>query len=535
MKSKMLDSLLNAVTPESIIANSFKRSTSPWNDDPMEFFESDKFCNMKLYPRQRLMLKLWNLQLDDLSDYEKKTLDSWRASFSNDQYTIGVNEDIYERIAILKKNGYLWFNTIIPILGRRASKTMMSGAQLCLQDATLMWDGIPSVTVDDAGEGEDKDDSTYSFVIAKTQGQAKETTFAAHYNAVMHCKWLKQYIERATPFEIRFQTFDDRMQSIDLVSQGMPLEKPISSFVARPVSSDSDSIRGRACVSPDSYVLDYQRHWVQLSTIHPGSRILAFHEHEPYSLTEAVVLNMWKTKKECVRLHVSKNVNMPLVCSIDHKVQMNDWSWKEAGALSKGDIVRTADSTKTVLEVEHVGEQDLIDMTTSSHTYLANNIRSHNCVSLAYDEIFFANAGQSSRSGDRGVKAMQPALQQFGKYKLMLFPSSPWTRNGVVYDKYLQGREHVKEYIEKYGLSSKEKDALDKDIEHTKKAIITDPTIFVAQLESWNLYEDFDSQAYVPTYYSGFKAKKLVIDDNGHKTEIVADTNAVEGDYVYVE
>jgi hypothetical protein len=191
----------------------------------------------------------------------------------------------------------------------------------------------------------------------------------------------------------------------------------------------------------------------------------------------------------------------------------------------------------TVKEVKSSGKTRVIDITTSSSTFIANNIYTHNCVSLVFDEIFFALGGDSSRAGDVAIKALQPSLQQFGKDKMMMFPSSPWSRTGYVYDLYTQGKVRLDEYLEKNGLSKTSKNVakVDQQVEATAEAIQANPTIFVAQLESWRLYENYEDQAYVPTYYSGFTPKKLVVKDKSGTSTITANTNAKAGDFIYVK
>lgn len=427
-----IDALAESLSPMSMLESELSDKNSfPWST-PLEFFESDRFCGLHLYPNQRLMLKLWNLQYEDLTDYENMTIDKWCKSFKNDKYKVGIVPDIRERMSILKKQGYTHFTTIVPILGRRASKSFMSGSQIALNDAEMLWRGIPSMSFnssladkqdnavggsdfwkqdeqeedDNSFDSIDKDTSVYSIVMATTASQAQETIFKDYYNAVLSNKWLQQYVLRITPFQIVYQTLNDKLKTLQYLKEGVPIERELSSMVSKPISSNSNAIRGRA-----------------------------------------------------VKSFIS-------------------------------------------------------------------------------DEIFFATAGDSFRSGDRMLAAITPATQTFGKSKLIMLPSSPWTRTGRAYNIYLQGQVLVDEYLEAAGMkvTAKNRQQLEEDVDKGKEAVIADPTIFVAQLESWRLYEEYQSEAFVPTYYSGWSPKKLTLqNENGDVIVKTVMTNAKVGNYVSLD
>ena len=61
----------------------------PWKD-AIDFFENPKFLGAKLFPNQRLILKLWNLQTD-FTPYEQKTLEKWKEGFQVEDYKDGVS------------------------------------------------------------------------------------------------------------------------------------------------------------------------------------------------------------------------------------------------------------------------------------------------------------------------------------------------------------------------------------------------------------------------------------------------------------
>ena len=392
MTSSARRQLLAGLTPEMILDDSFGTSKDiPF--EPMEFFESDRYCGMHLYPNQRLLLKLINLY-EDYTDRENQIIDEWTRSYATRGYRVGVVSDVRERIRILRRDGYKAFNQIILILGRRASKTTLCGAQWALHDAQLLSEGIPRVS-----DTSKQDDVTYGIAMATTAKQAQESIFASYYRTVSNCPWFSRYIKRVTPFEITYQTLEDKLKTVDMIESGINVEREPVSMVCRPISSNSDSIRGRP-------VVDY-----------------------------------------------------------------------------------------------------------------------------VFDETFFSLAGNSSRSGDRSISAILPATQTFGKDRLVMFPSSPWTRAGRVYRIYLQGDRSVAGEVD-----GGEMDSLGRAADDLGDAVAADPSIFVAQLESWRLYEDWDEDSYVPTYHSGWSPKKLtLVDEDGNTMEVEAETNAETGDYVELD
>lgn len=403
MRYNVLNRLKQSLTPEllmdSVLAKQSSSQKYPWSTSD-EFFTSDKYANLKLYPNQRLMLKLWNLELDDLTDYEKQTIDKWRSSFHRKDYTIGIPEDIYERVAYLKQNGFDHFSTIVSILGRRASKSFLSGREMSLVDAQLLWNGIPDVTApaeasqsdvfyteDDLADNYTADDqlsadaSVYSLVMATTGTQAQETTFTDHYNAVIANKWLNQYLLRATPFGIWFQTVKDRLRTMELLKAGVPLERDLCSIVCRPASSTSTSNRGRAvfsyCVSPDSQLLDLKSKPFAIADAKVGQVIQAFDE-QTYERTLARILAIHTDiYKLCYELTFSDNTTIQ--CSPDHKL-VTDKGWLKASDFTVGMHIACNTGWKYLSRIQPMGVRPMMDLTTTSHTYICNGLYSHNCL-----------------------------------------------------------------------------------------------------------------------------------------------------------
>ena len=355
--------IIESLTPEMLINDSLKsKKTFPW-DTPLEFFESDKYCNMHLYPRQRLMLKLWNLQ-DDFTDYENQTIDKWCKGFKNDKYKCGIQPDIRERIAYLKANDYTHFTTIVIVAGRRFSKSRMSGAENCLADAEMLWRGIPTVSFNqDLAEEQDQivgkdffqkdpfndqqdnsgieqDSSVYSVVVATTAQQAQETLFSDYYSAVMSCKWLQQYILRITPFQIVYQTVNDKLKTLQYLSDGIPLEKELASMISRPISSNSNSIRGRSiCLDPNTLVSMQDGSKRKIIDLNLGDELKAFKEDDVCARCNTEIVGK-KIRKAPVR-KIWFDDGTYVIATSNHKFVDENGLWREAGDLKVGESIQT--------------------------------------------------------------------------------------------------------------------------------------------------------------------------------------------------
>jgi hypothetical protein len=100
-----------------------------------EFAESDEFCDKRLYPRQKLLLKL--MFLEELTGQEEDILDLWIAGGRNGS-EITISPNIRERIQYLRENGYSHFREIVLVGGRRSSKGFCTGMAL----GKVMWDTL---------------------------------------------------------------------------------------------------------------------------------------------------------------------------------------------------------------------------------------------------------------------------------------------------------------------------------------------------------------------------------------------------------
>lgn len=213
-----------------------RRQNYPWKD-AIDFFENPAFLGAELFPAQRLLLKLWNLQTD-FTDWEKKRLEEWTKPGLQgaEEYKSGVQGDVLDRIEALRKNGREWFPKIVAVMGRRAGKTFLTGLQLSYCTACFLWkNGWRGKEAAPLGHPPDL------MVIATTAEQAKGTIFTDYYNAVLANPFFRPYIIRASSSRVEFADLDTQKRQASL---RVKLDNPLLSLRARPISSNTAGSRG---------------------------------------------------------------------------------------------------------------------------------------------------------------------------------------------------------------------------------------------------------------------------------------------------
>lgn len=108
-----------------------------------------------------------------------------------------------------------------------------------------------------------------------------------------------------------------------------------------------------------------------------------------------------------------------------------------------------------------------------------------------YDEMAHMILGTGSvKSGDEIYSAWQPSLDQFAKDGLTVVPSSPFTKIGVFYKLYQDGRVLMPNY--KGEMVEETEHSLRLDAEEEIEDLTADPEMLILQLPSWGLYEDWE-------------------------------------------
>jgi hypothetical protein len=173
------------------------------------------------------------------------------------------------------------------------------------------------------------------------------------------------------------------------------------------------------------------------------------------------------------------------------------------------------DAFKAIVSIEELPAQELVDIETTAHTFIANGLFSHNC--QGYDEMAHQVAATgAARSAEEIYGAATPALDQFKKDAFIVEPSSPWQMVGQFYENWLKTQEVDEDGAPLY------------------------PYMMMIQLASWEIYYDWedahllplfpanffgDLQEYVDRPPPGFRRLKLAIQEYDREMELKEKAN----------
>ena len=209
--------------------------------DIITFAEHPSFLGRKLYPRQQTLLKLINLETDNMTDYDLEVIDGWTKNFDKTGISIGISPDIWDRIDYLKSNGYSHFREVINITGRRGGKGHIGG----IQGAYLNW---KMIMLDDPQYhyGIDRSKDLYMFCVATNIQQAKQFQFADLSNTIIDAPCFQPYIAEAKEYFVALRTPADVRRIAAFESRGIRPQRLIASIRNMAVTSNSKSSRGAA-------------------------------------------------------------------------------------------------------------------------------------------------------------------------------------------------------------------------------------------------------------------------------------------------
>lgn len=202
----------------------------------IEFAQSPDYCGRLLYPRQRLLLKLFFLE--ELTDEEDAILDLWIHGGRNGT-EIEISPGIRERMQMLRERGFKHFPEIVLVGGRRCSKGFITALALAkkIYDLTRLQDPGAAFGIDD-----NKD--IVIGCVAASQDQAKQMQYADLSSMVNSCKPLQRHIFKLQELECSIMT-DSDMRKLDLWKrQNRRVQRDISKIRIRAMPANSRTIRG---------------------------------------------------------------------------------------------------------------------------------------------------------------------------------------------------------------------------------------------------------------------------------------------------
>jgi hypothetical protein len=218
----------------------------------VEFAESPQFCNKTLYPRQKLLLKLFFLE--ELTDAEEAVLDHWIAGgYLGEE--IEISPGIRERIQYLKDNGYKHFREIVLVGGRRCSKGFITGVSL----SKLVFDLVQLHNPQDY-YGIDPGKQIVFPIVAAAQEQAKDMQFSDFTSTINTCAALQRNIYKSQELELSLMTETDIRTVEEWKRRGRRVQKDTSSIRGRAMAANARTLRGMAAMA---VVFDEYAHFMQ--------------------------------------------------------------------------------------------------------------------------------------------------------------------------------------------------------------------------------------------------------------------------------
>lgn len=217
-------------------------SLNPRKVSICEFSESDEFCNKKLYPRQKVLLKL--MFLEELTGQEEDVLNYWIQGGRNNS-EIQISPKIRERVEYLRENEFPHFREVMLVGGRRSSKGYITGIAM----TKVMYDALQ---LQDPGRyyGIDETKEIIWACIAASEQQAREAQFGDVQNTIEGCSAMEKYIVKSLENEVRIATETD-LKRVDRAKaeRKRVVLRDIARLRAQALSSNASTLRGKAIMA----------------------------------------------------------------------------------------------------------------------------------------------------------------------------------------------------------------------------------------------------------------------------------------------
>lgn len=206
-----------------------------------EFCESNEYCGKRIYPRQKLLLKL--IFLEELTNKEEDVLDYWIQG-GRDGNEIVISPMIRERVQTLRDMGYSHFREVVLVGGRRSSKGFVTGMALTKK----MFD---VVQLQDPGThyGIDPDKEIYFSCIAGSQEQAKKFQYADFSSTVSRCEAMQEYIYKLQELEFSVATDSDKQRMARIQKAGRKVGRDTSKLRGVALAANASTLRGSATIA----------------------------------------------------------------------------------------------------------------------------------------------------------------------------------------------------------------------------------------------------------------------------------------------
>ena len=206
----------------------------------------NKFIEMydrgaKPFPRQKTLLKIFFLEIEELTSYDRMVIDEWLDSTRNGG-EVQIPLDIYARMKWCRDNGYHHFREIINCTGRRGGKGFVGGKTAEYKTAQMIGLGNPQRFY-----GIDDSKDLYLDVLATQYSQAQGMLYNDIKDAILMNDWLAPYLYHTSNNQQVLRTPADMARANILTNRGSrSMMATVATIHIQPSAASSSSIRGRS-------------------------------------------------------------------------------------------------------------------------------------------------------------------------------------------------------------------------------------------------------------------------------------------------
>lgn len=198
------------------------------------------------YPRQKTLLKIIFLELEELTDYDHMVIEQWmEETRRGGECTIPL--DLYERMELCRSEGRKHFETVIFNGGRRGGKGFLGGKIAEYKVASMLALGNPQRFY-----GLEESKELYIDVLATQYNQAQGMLYNDIKAAVLNNDWIAPYVYSTSSGLQRIQTPGDKVREERLLEQSRAagrknaMRTGVASIYIKPSAANAPAIRGRA-------------------------------------------------------------------------------------------------------------------------------------------------------------------------------------------------------------------------------------------------------------------------------------------------
>lgn len=209
--------------------------------DPITFVMGPQWLDSpSIYPRQGTFLKIIFLRDDLFTQYDHDVIAEWIELYK-ETGNEGCSPDVYERIRILKEEGWPWFHEVLAVIGRRGSKGHIGG----LAGSYVLWNYMAKG--DPQGYyGIDRSKRLTALVFAGKKGQARDNQWRDLTEYIRRGPCFAQYISQEANERLSIYAPYDAVKRRKALDRGSKSDIDYASFEILPKEATPMAGRGPA-------------------------------------------------------------------------------------------------------------------------------------------------------------------------------------------------------------------------------------------------------------------------------------------------